>query len=296
MAEKPKAGAVEKAKANVVAKVKANQLEKRSILVGDRPVEFNVDVSRQDEPAYFVLGVRKSGSTMLNKAMTFVATRTGHHCVDWPERFFNSGFTVSDWVNLDFTSVLTNGNVYKGFRSFPRPVKNNAVFTEGLKVLLVRDPRDALVSQYYSDAFSHKLPKADALNPEGRKQFIEKRAAAQAASIDDYVLAKAGGMNATLLEFGEYLDDKKLLLLKYEQVIFQKRWMINKICNHFGWVFHPGKVDNLMKTLHVIPSAEDEKKFVRKAIPGDHEEKLKPETIKKLNIKLAKSLEMFDYY
>jgi len=71
--------------------------------------------------------------------------------------------------------------------------------------------------------------------------------------------------------------------------------MLGKILKHYGWTLHPGKIDNLMKQIHVIPSQEDEKKFVRKAIPGDHLEKLKPETIRKLNAKLADSLSYFDY-
>lgn len=269
--------------------------ESRTVKIGDKEISFSIDMSRLDEPAYFVLGVRKSGSTMLNKIMAFLASRTDHNTVDWAEKFFGNGFTVRDWAGLDFSPILAGGNVYKGFRTFPNPVRDSEVFQSARKVLLVRDPRDALVSEYYSDAFSHPLPKATGANPAGREQFLRKRKQAQDTDINDYVLTRAVGMNNTLMEYKDIVGDETTLLLKYEHVIFQKRWMVGKILKHYGWTLHPGKIDNLMKQIHVIPSQEDEKKFVRKAIPGDHLEKLKPETIRKLNAKLADSLSFFDY-
>lgn len=274
----------------------ANTVELRQLTIGDKTVSLSVDTAHPEEPAFFVLGVRKSGSTMLNKAVTFLASRSKHHCVDWPGMFFKNGFTVRDWSGLDFSNVIEGGNVYTGFRNFPKALAGNAAFAKARKVLLVRDPRDALVSQYYSDAFSHALPSAKGMNAEqGRQSFIEKRKQAQESDINDYVIAKAAGMNTTLMEYKDIVGDETTLLLKYEHVIFQKRWMLGKILKHYGWTLHPGKIDNLMKQIHVIPSQEDEKKFVRKAIPGDHLEKLKPETIRKLNAKLAKSLSFFDY-
>jgi hypothetical protein len=51
-----------------------------------------------------------------------------------------------------------------------------------------------------------------------------------------------------------------------------------------------------MEMVDQVPQSEDKMKFVRKAVPGDHREKLQPETIKRLNNQLRSVLETYDYY
>lgn len=98
-----------------------------------------------------------------------------------------------------------------------------------------------------------------------------------------------------MLEYSELLGDPTCLVLKYEVVIFQKRWMVRKLLNHYGWDVHPSAIEKLMERVDVVPGAEDQKKFIRKVVPGDHREKLEPSTIKTLNNRLGEVLELFDY-
>ena len=58
----------------------------------------------------------------------------------------------------------------------------------------------------------------------------------------------------------------------------------------------PGHIETLMKTIDSVPDAEDKKRFVRRVIPGDHRNKLTPETIRKLNNQMREVLHVFDYY
>src|SRR5436190_5296319 len=57
-------------------------------------------------------------------------------------------------------------------------------------IFMVRDPRDLLVSQYYSTAFSHAISPV----PEIRDRQLEARRRALRASVDAFALKRAGAM------------------------------------------------------------------------------------------------------
>ncbi len=246
-------------------------------------------------PAFFSLGVRKSGSTMLHKVINFIAHRNSANIVDIPGTFFRNGFTVANWAPLELNDLVAPGNLYSGFRSFPDELAKTDLYRAGLKIFMFRDPRDALVSQYFSDAYSHEIPKQEAAG-DGHEIFLKKREEAKSADIDEWVLEKAGGIRRTLLSYRDTLADPKCLTLRYEDYVFQKRRMIGKILAHFGWTMEAPQINRLMSDIDIVPDSEDKTRFVRKAIPGDHNAKLKTETIRRLNNKLAEVLTLYDYY
>ena len=57
--------------------------------------------------------------------------------------------------------MIVPGRVYGGFRSMPLVFAQSELYRRSRKILLVRDPRDALVSEYFSLAYSHGLPEAE---------------------------------------------------------------------------------------------------------------------------------------
>jgi hypothetical protein len=264
------------------------------VRLGDATIDFNVKRDAEG-PVFFSLGVRKSGSTMLHKVINFLALRNQVNIVDIPGTFFRNGFTVANWNPLDLSELLAPGNLYSGFRAYPTELAKSALYKDALKVFMFRDPRDALVSQYFSDAYSHELPKQEAAGG-GRELFLKKRDEAQRADIDEWVLEKAGAIRRTLHAYRDALADEKCLILRYEDYVFQKRRMIFKVLNHFGWTIEPQMLQKLLADIDVVPDSEDKSRFVRRVIPGDHVAKLKPETIRRLNRKLAEVMQTFDYY
>jgi hypothetical protein len=268
-----------------------------TVAVGTKgSLDFQINQADQRD-ACFCLGVRKSGSTMLHKMVQFLARKNNVHSVDIAGNFFKSGFVVSDWVAADLSNVVQPGNVYVGFRSFPTNFNQYDAFRNGRKIFMFRDPRDALVSQYFSDAYSHSLPsKETETGAKASEAFLKKREDALATDIETYVLKHARPFENTLMAFAPMLDDPTCLTLRYEDYIFQKKRLINKILQHFGWQCAPGHIETLMKTIDSVPDAEDKKRFVRRVIPGDHRNKLTPETIRKLNNQMREVLHVFDYY
>jgi hypothetical protein len=259
-------------------------------------IDFNV-AANETAPPYFCLGVRKSGSTLLNRIVVGAAKANGINIVDVPGQFFKSGYRVTDWQNLDLRSVVRGGNVYGGFRSFPTPFAAIEAYDAAPKVFMFRDPRDALVSQFFSDAYSHSLPSAKTeVGNQGKEAFLAKRKEALETDIDTYVLEKANSMQKTLMEFEGLLADPTCLLLRYEEYIFQKKRMIGKILDHFGWTMKRGQIERLMGVVDQVPTSDDKTKFIRNVVPGDHRRKLKEETIQKLDNRLSAVLSRFDYY
>lgn len=254
-------------------------------------------LSDADQPARFVLGLRKSGSTLLNKIMHFIAKRNDLHTVDLAGTFFQSGMKVTDWQDKDLSEVIRPGNMYLGFRALPKAMEGLEVFQTSRRIFMFRDPRDALVSQYFSDAYSHSLPSAKTeAGKAGTQDFLAKREKALATDINDYVLQHAPNMDRTFMAYAEVLASPLTLPLRYEEYIFTKKRLIHNIVDHFGLKINKGAVETLMGQVDIVPGSEDAKKFVRNVVPGDHRRKLTPETIDKLDRKLQNSLRAYNYY
>lgn len=263
-----------------------------SIHIDQTEVDFTVDTGRPDLPPYFCFGIRKSGSTLLNKIVGAMAHACKFNRVDVPGRMFKLGKTVSDWKDSELSDIVAGGNVYLGFRALPAKLASASLVLAAPKVFMFRDPRDALVSQYFSDAYSHDLPEVDG---KGRDLFLKKREVAQSADIDEWVLEHCANMRKTLAAFLPLLGDAMCLKLRYEDYVFQKRRMIYKIMRHFEWPISEDVVDRILALVEYVPEAEDQKRFIRKAIPGDHVVKLKKSTIGKLNHRLGDVLTAYDY-
>lgn len=259
-------------------------------------INFEIDDQRGG-PAFFVLGVRKSGSSMFNRVAQLLSRYNNHNWVDVAGSLFNKNIRVGEWVrDPSFGDIIRGGNVYGGFRTFPSGISKNPVFVPGKKVLLIRDPRDALVSEYFSNAFSHSIPKKTADGEGGaRESLLAQRQAALVTPIEEYVASRAKLMGRTMMEYAPILGDPNLLLLKYEDIIFDKRKMITDVIEHFGWQIRPPQIDAVLGWVDVKPEQENPKQFIRKVTPGDHQEKLTSEAIKSLDAELEGVLKTFSY-
>lgn len=162
-------------------------------------------------------------------------------------------------------------------------------------ILTIRDPRDILVSKYFSMAFSHAVPEKTGNK---RDSFLKKREATKNMSIDAFVLKEypvvLSRFRAYKNELTEVYDN--VTVLRYEDMI----------TNYNGWL--KGLVDgggfSVSDTLfnRLIAEFEDKRvrtenkyRHVRKAAAGDYKEKLQPETIRKLNKIFSPYMVFFGY-
>ena len=260
-----------------------------TIPVAGVPFEVRDD---PDRPAWFLYGVRKSGSSILNSMAASLARMNDVAYVDVAGGFFRNGVDVRAWQNdPGLAALLRGGNLYGGFRNAPLGLAEDPVVRGSRSALLVRDPRDALVSQYFSDAYSHSIPEAG----ETRDLMIRQREAALRASLADHVLRTAPGLRETLREYYPFLEHPGHRVYQYETAILNKRWFLRDLCDHFGWGVTEGQLDQILGWADVVPEEEDPTRFIRKVLPGDHREKLDARTIAALDAVLAEPLGVFGY-
>jgi hypothetical protein len=260
-----------------------------------RRIAFEVDLGLEG-PAYFVFGVRKSGSTLLNRIASALCRLNGRMFVNVGDAFFRQNMLTIDWqFDPALPQLLHAGNVYGGFRDMPFSLLSHKLFESSPKILIVRDPRDALVSEYFSNAYSHPIPEQTAESSDTQALMERHRQQALKNGPDVYVLEQAREMARTITEFAAVAKASTTMLVKYEDYIFNKRQLICKIAQHFGWTVDESSIVDILQWADVRPGTEDPRAFIRKVTPGDHREKLKPATIASLNGQLLRVMRLLDY-
>ena len=114
--------------------------------------------------AFFLFGIHKCGSSLLNMIFVDICGILDIPSVAIPELAFEQGIPTETYDNcLALNSTIADGYCHRGYRHFPLFLKENQLLAQRKKILLVRDPRDAIVSAYFSFAKSHILPESGEL-------------------------------------------------------------------------------------------------------------------------------------
>lgn len=258
-----------------------------------RQIEFNV-FENGDFPPCFLLGVRKSGSSLLNNICTALAKAYGRCFVECA--FLRNNMKPRDWQNDPaLRTIIRPSVVYGGFRDAPLSLFDDPAFVNAPKFMLVRDPRDALVSEYFSNAYSHPVPAAQPESAEMQRFILERRQEALATDLQAYVRKSAQAFARTLGLYAPVLEMPNLRCVKYEDVILKKSNLIMSVAEHFGFPVDEATVQRILRWADVVPSQEDPKAFVRRVRPGDHAEKLSVETLAAIAPILNDAMVRFGY-
>jgi hypothetical protein len=162
-------------------------------------------------------------------------------------------------------------------------------------VLMVRDFRDLLVSEYFSIAYSHIAPYT-----QGNKYelFVEQRRKARESTIDEYAVTESNRIYNTLLRYKTLLVDKypNVYITKYEDMINDFRGWLNSLLYNCELNIRPNFFKALLERNESIrPKDEDFYKHIRKGKSGEYKEKLNQETIEYINAKFSPMLLTFGY-
>lgn len=231
--------------------------------------------------------VHKSASTFFNWYLKDLCKQSGHIYIDVNGYFGTmgpKGIEIQNSSSFKQKVFKKTGFIYGPLRNYIAvpDIQDYPV------VLVLRDPRDVLTSQYFSIKNSHPL-----ITP----QLIERRKKAQSTSIDEHVLSEQS--DRFVKTYNEYLDNlfgkPNVLFIKYEDLIVDFRTCLNKINTHCGLALTEEQLNLLDKSESFKSKNEDQKSHVRKITSGDHKEKLKPETIQALNEKFKDILIRLNY-
>jgi len=239
----------------------------RALMNGQR-----ISSSKHQSVVFF--SVHKAATMYIDQILKDLSVAQGSIPIDYSAWFSSSSRTMykhyadPDFMNTVFHSL---GYYYGAFREF-----RNIPHLERYKTLLVlRDPRDVLVSHYYSLAYSHAV-----IN----WYVYRARKKALKMTIDEWVLQRA---KVLVKDYEKYvdnvLDEPNVLYLTYEEMSTDLGLWLNKVVQHIGMVGQQEIIDKILLRSEHIKGSGDKKDHVRSAKAGDHKDKLQPETIAALN-------------
>ena len=242
---------------------------------------------------FFVFGLHKCGSSLMNAIFVELCTYLKVPAIAIPEIMFNEGILSSVWQECDsLNSLIADGDCFRGFRDFPIFLARNPFLEVRKKILLVRDPRDAIVSSYYSFIHSHTVPISGSL----RDRIIDDRLQFSDMTIEDFALKQVDTVRNSFNLYHQALTRNHLLkIYRYEDIIFEKfNWIVDMLAFLEISLDHH-LIKEIVEKHDIVPVSEDKSNHIRKVTPGDHLEKLSPECIVQLNISLADILERYSY-
>lgn len=162
-------------------------------------------------------------------------------------------------------------------------------------VLVTRDPRDLLVSGYYSIAYSHSVPSKSGDKYAG---FMEQRREARQLTVDEYVIAESDKVYNQYLRYQHLLLDRypNVHVVSYEQMVADFGGWLKDLLDYCELEISASLFDSIMQeNAQLIPKKENIHKHLRKGQPGDYRAKLRPDTVEQLDMKFAPVLARFGY-
>lgn len=245
-------------------------------------------------PACFAFSIHKGGSTLMYNMIRDVCAEANIPAISFPDLFFQEGIFDHEWCNdRQLLEYVVPGRIYYGFRYLPEVLRDPAVQVRRRKsVLLVRDPRDALVSQYYSFGRPDKSHHPPDRNLEQWQSMIKL---GEQSNIDDYVLTSAHLLRDRLIVYKDHLLSDNLLLRRYEQIYYDKQRFVRDIFGHFQLAVDETIFSRVATRHDIRPTEENPANHIRQGTPGDHRRKLRPETIAKLNDQFRDVCQWYGY-
>ncbi len=245
-------------------------------------------------PSALAFSFYKAGSTLLRKILEELAPHAGVRMYNLEGELFHLGIEHRDLPASASEVFQDRGYCYGVFRLMPFAY-DIPIIRDAPKILLVRDPRDILVSHFFSMKKSHPTP-GSGLSQKKNERFTKEREIVQETSVDEHVLRKAEMFRRHFAAYSDHLlDQPNLRIDRYEDIVFDKTRWVDGLCERLGWDVSDRLRAEVVSRHDVVPPKERDSQHIRRVRPGDHIDKLRPETIEQLNEIFAPDLERFGY-
>lgn len=164
--------------------------------------------------------------------------------------------------------------------------------TQQHRIFHLRDPRDMLVSEYYSFGWIHTT---DGTPLDQRRREIQQM------GVDEYVITQSTQSTwpldekyASLVDYE--FDDATETVVKYEQMVTDFPKWCAQVVAAFGVRFPRMLAARLAwRYRNEFKTSGEKMQHKRRITPGDFRDKLQPDSIKILNERFAAVLDRFDY-
>ncbi|MCG8306715.1 MAG: sulfotransferase domain-containing protein [Cytophagales bacterium] len=248
-----------------------------------------------DLPSIVHMGFNRSASQYLKDLFFTIGPDNGYKCINLAGYAFLSNFPyLDDLSEKEFEKysylIKPTGIIYSAFGGYIHSIEK---YPDIKKIIAIRDPRDLLVSMFYSYRFSHLTP----VIGDKYDYFIKHKNLAQNSSIDDYCFKTS---DEVLDNFTKYMDflqkDQNHFVFKFSEFSQEFENWLEKIIDYTQLKVNTDLKNKLIHDFHKKqPKKESQKSHIRKGSSGDYLNKLQPKTIDELNSKFSAVIDYFEF-
>ncbi len=246
--------------------------------------------TKSTERSVVFVTMHKAASVFVNDVLDLALKPEGMVHVDFAFDAFQKG--IKEWEYCVSKSHLfsTPGYYFGAFRG-PYIDKFEDLSANRI-VVQVRDPRDCIVSLYYSYKYSHGEPGEGVL----KKIFNRIRKHVEDTEIDDFALEQAKIYSRRLAMITDLCNRyEDYVLLKYERMVLDYEKWEGQLYGFLGVDPFPAVRKKIKALAAFDVKSEDVTQHKRQVTPGDHTRKLKPRTIDQMNEILSEHLVRYGY-
>lgn len=252
--------------------------------------------NRSTKQSILYFGVHRSGTCQAGKILSLLAQSQGMTHIDYDGYVWSFG-KYDEWPGWRRAAYKNRGYFLGPLRHF-----NEAgpfiTLGEYQIILQLRDPRDVLVSRYFSEAYGHPpRPNADSAY---MKFYFDRRERLRRMTIDEFVLEEMEYVcsNDYMPYCENLLNKPNVLFLEYEEMVTDFTEWLNKVIRFLDFDVGQKMRDSLIQKGKVLLTVKEENIYAhcRQIKPGDHRRKLKKETIDVLTNKFQKTLDLLGYH
>jgi hypothetical protein len=241
------------------------------------------------DDSWALLTMHKAASSYVGDVLSKVFASQGYATVDITSEAFAAGEDEVDFLRRH------QGRLSRP-RTFHGPFRTDAAAvvaeTPGLKVVLhIRDPRDCVVSMYYSSAFSHIEPGPGPV----RDSFLAQREIFRSWSVEEFALEglrrgyRALGLMRNIME-----SRTDAVLSRYENLVTDFEGWLKDLADRIALPLNRGVLNELVASAE-FDVVEDPFRHKRQVTPGDFRRKLSKRVQDRLTEAFREDLEYFGY-
>jgi len=247
------------------------------------------------QKSFFLFFLHKAGSTLLSSLFYEYCEKINISLVDFPSIAFLSGEDISNMKISSKELLFKEINYgYIGWREFWDEIPVD-ILTKSNNILLVRDPRDRIVSWYFSMAYSHTTPKQGPII-EGIKEI--RNQILKYSNINEWIKSNPEVielMNEPLIKYNKRLYANNTRIYRYEDVIFKKEDWLRDMLFYLGIEINEEILKVVVDANDKLPANENQKSHIRQVNPGNYKKHLSPEIISYLNDEFKDQIRQYNY-
>jgi Sulfotransferase domain len=256
-------------------------------------------MTKEYSDSFVLLTLHKAGSSYVGEIFKEVFGKHGYSILDPATVAFELGLELTAFIAGQAAQLCQPHYFYGPFRG--GAVCLIGQISPARPIIHIRDPRDCVVSLYYSWRYSHPVPSGEEAG-----EFLRVREFLKAKTPDDFVRSFVRSRSNFDQAFLKPLQAFRALkesrpdaiLSKYEDMVGEfPDWLVG-IVEQFGIeIDYEMIIDLIARTDFLVNLRVEENPYnhKRQITPGDHKRKLDPKTQEILTDFFAEELRYFGY-